>query len=83
MFCVATAAIREHTTLNMANSKSISCIALHTVVLVWQWKNRVGWAQCVKTMAKESESHGHEGKRRSRHCTSTGRGAAQSGGSRW
>ena len=34
-----------------------------------------------ETMAKGSELPGHEGKRRGRHCTGTGRGAAQSEGS--
>ena len=33
------------------------------------------------TMAKGSELPGHEGKRRGRHCTGTGHGAAQSQGS--
>ena len=65
----------------LLNPGSIFCIALHAVVLVRQWKDQVGWAQCVKSMAKGLESHGHEGKRQSRHCTSMGRGAAQSGAS--
>ena len=34
-----------------------------------------------QTMAKGSELPGHEGKRRVRHCTGAGRGAAQSEGS--
>ena len=34
-----------------------------------------------ETMAKGSDLPGHEGKHRDRHCTGTGRGAAQSEGS--
>ena len=41
----------------------ISCIALHTVVLVRQLGKRVGWAQCVKVMTTGSALHGHEGTR--------------------
>ena len=43
-----------------------------------------GWVDPIcETVAKEkgSELPGHEGKRRGQHCTSTGRGAAQSEGS--
>ena len=65
-------------------SSRISCIALHTVVLVLQVEKTGEWAQCVKpwqTLPKGSELPGHEGKRMGRHCTSTGCGAAQSEGS--
>ena len=44
-------------------------------------KKNAGVGPMRETMAKGSELPGHEGKRRGRHCTGTGRGAAQSEGS--
>ena len=73
----------EDTTFNTGKFPN-SYLASISTRLCWhsKWKKRVVWAQCVKTMAKGLKLHGHEGKRRGRHCTSTGRGAAaQSEGS--
>ena len=56
-------------------------MALHTVVLVLQVAKKGGVSPLRETLAKGSELPGHEGKRRGRHCTGTGRGAAQSVGS--
>ena len=51
------------------------------VVLIQQVGKTGGAGPVRETMAKGSEVPGHEGKRRGRHCTGTGRGAAQSEGS--
>ena len=48
------------------------------VVLVPQVEETGGVGPLRETMAKGSGLPGHEGKRTGRHCTSTGRGAAQS-----
>ena len=50
-------------------------------MLVLQVEKTGGVDPMRETMAKGSELPGHEGKRKGRHCISTGRGAARSEGS--
>ena len=50
-------------------------------MLVLQVAKNGGVGSVRETMAKGSELPWHEGKRRGRHCTGTGRSAAQSEGS--
>ena len=74
--------IRQITTFNTGKFPNpYLVIALHTVVLALQVAKNSGVGPTRETMAKGSELPGHEGKRRGRHCTGTGRGAAQSEGS--
>ena len=75
-------AIRQITTFNMGKFPNPYLVSLCTR-LCWhcKWQKTGGVGPVRETMAKGSELPGHEGKRRGRHCTGTGRGAAQSEGS--
>ena len=80
-FCMMIA-IRENTTFSTSKFPNpyTASLAHGCCGTVSRKHGRVG-PICVKTLSKGSELHGHEGKRMGRHCTSTGRGAAQSEGS--
>ena len=74
--------ILQITTINTGKFPNPYLVSLCTR-LCWycKWQKTGGVGPGRETMATRSELPGHEGKRRGRHCTGTGRGTAQSEGS--